>query len=120
MFLRRTAAQCDELANVAGWGWGVQLGVRQGELLGQLTKLSLHKKGASTPFSHLRSQSLWSRSYFLRMLTTGPSREGGHIFTKTDSKLINGLQDVVVAVQVVRICFPLILMTTEFLGWPPQ
>lgn len=37
-------------------GDGEGLGVRQGELLGQSTKLSLHTKGAPTPFSHLWSQ----------------------------------------------------------------
>ena len=67
---------------ILGLGRGAQLGVRQEKLLGQWTKLSLHKEGVSTRFSHLSSQGFVVMLFPQNLDKRCPSREGGHVFTR--------------------------------------
>lgn len=116
MFLTWLVPKCDELSNIMG-GWGTQLGVRQGKLLGPWTKLSLHKEGVSTCFSHLCSQGFMVMLFPQNLDNRCPSREGGHVFTRHRLYIHTWLQNVVEAGWVVRVLLPLSLMTTEFLDW---
>ena len=58
------------------------MGVRKEKLLGQWTKLSLHKEGVTTRFSHLCSQGFVVKLFPQNLDNRCPSREGGHVFTR--------------------------------------
>lgn len=83
-------------------GWGTQLGVRQGKLLGPWTKLSLHKEGVSTCFSHLCSQGFMVMLFPQNLDNRCPSRGGGHVFTRHRLYIHTWLQNVVEAGWVVK------------------